>query len=60
MKEVFVVEFLKEKSNETYVDSVWENKEDAQKWVNEMNEWERSENGQGDWWFIVEIDYHAK
>lgn len=60
MKEVFVVEFLKEKSNETYVDSVWENEEDARKWVNKMNEWERSENGQGDWWFIVKVDYHAE
>lgn len=60
MKEVFIVLFVKVLSNESYVDSVWENEEDAEKWVNEMNEWERSENGTGDLWYIVNSEYHAK
>lgn len=60
MKEVFIVSFVKVLSNESYVDSVWENEEDAEKWVNEMNEWERSENGCGDLWYIVKSEYHAK
>lgn len=60
MKEVFVVSFVSVESNKSIVDSVWENEEDARKWVNEMNEWERSENGSGELWYIVNIEFHAK
>lgn len=60
MKEVFVVVFTDVKSNQTYVDSVYENKEEAQKYVNKMNEWECFENGSGDFWFMMNVDYHAK
>ena len=60
MKKVFVVEFIDQKSHQTYVDSIWENKEKAQKFVKERNEWERSENGDGDYWVWIKVDYHAK
>lgn len=60
MKEVFVVMFIEMSTYQNYVDSVWESEEEAQKWVNEMNEWERSEKGSGDLWIYVKIDYHAK
>ena len=60
MKEVFVVLFVNVKTNETYVNSVWENEEDAKKWVNEMNDWEKSDNGTSDLWYVVKRKYHAK
>lgn len=60
MKKVFVVVFIDQKSHQTYVDSIWENEEKAQKFVEERNEWERSENGEGDYWVWIKVDYHAK
>lgn len=60
MKKVFVVVFIDQKSHQTYVDSIWENEEKAQKIVEERNEWERSENGEGDYWVWIKVDYHAK
>ena len=60
MKEVIVVEFVDQKSCQTYVDSVWESEEKAQEYVNKMNEWERSEYGVGDMWLYIKVDYHAK
>ena len=60
MKEVIVVVFIDKKSLETYVDSVWEDQEKALEYVLKQNEWERSENGDGDMWMPVKTDYHAK
>lgn len=60
MKKVFVVVFIDKESKETYVDSVWENEEKVLKYVKSMNEWEESENGDGDMWLDIKTDYHAK
>ena len=60
MKSIFVVSFVRTKENDHYVDSVWENLEEAQKYVEEQNDWETSELGDGDMWYIEEIEYHAK
>lgn len=60
MKEVFIVSFIYVKSGNSYVHSVWENVEDARKWVNEMNELERSGNGYDVFWYILNCEYHAK
>lgn len=60
MKEVFVVVFIDKESNGTYVHSVWESEDDALKFLTRKNEWERSENGDGDLWLCIKTDYHAK
>lgn len=60
MKKLFVVVFISLETKETFVDSVWENEDDTQKFVTRMNEWERSKDGNGDSWLWIETDYHAK
>lgn len=60
MKVVFVVLFVNVKTNESYVGSVWENEEEAKKWVNDMNDWEKSDNGASNLWYVVKREYHAK
>lgn len=60
MEELFVVVFIVKKTNETYVDSVWESEDDAAKYVTKKNEWELSESGDGDTWLWIKSDFHAK
>ena len=60
MKKVIIVEFMDVNTKKTYTDSVWESEEDAKKYVNRRNEWEKSEGGDGDLWLYYKINYHAK
>lgn len=58
MKEVFVVSFKKHGSDYVVNDCVFKNLEDAQDYVNQWNEWEDSEEGQGDLWFYSKVDFY--
>lgn len=60
MKKVFLVEFMDMESGKWYSDSIWETEESAKSYVNRRNEWERSENGDGDLWSYQSITYHGK
>ena len=60
MKKVFIVEFMDAVSGKWYPDSVWESEENAKSYVNRRNEWEKSENGDGDFWYYARIAYHEK
>lgn len=58
MKEVFVVMFDTLTTHSTYVYSVFTSEEEAQKYCDELNEWERSELGDGDLWYYVKTVLH--
>lgn len=59
MKEVFVVNFKKHGTAKVVNDCVFKNLEDAQDYVNQWNEWESSEEGQGDWWFYTKVNFYG-
>jgi hypothetical protein len=58
MKEVYVVCFKVYRKDKIVTDSVFKNREDAEDYVNKWNEWEESERGQNDLWFINPVEYH--
>lgn len=58
MKEVFVVSFKKHGKDYYVNDCVFMNREDAQDYVDQMNEWEESEEGQGDLWFYTNVEFY--
>lgn len=58
MKKVFVVMFDTLESHSTYVDSVFISEVEAQKYCDELNEWERSELGLGELWYFVRAELH--
>ena len=58
MKEVFVVSFIKNKTGNVVNDSAFKNLEDAQDYVDQWNEWEVSEYGQGDLWFYTNVEFY--
>ena len=60
MKEVFVVLFRTRSDEADYVDSVFVSEEKALKYCIEQNEWERSEQGSGDFWYYVKAEYNAE
>lgn len=58
MEEVFVVSFKKHGTDLVVSDCVFKNLEDAQDYVNQWNEWEDSEEGQGDLWFYTNVNFY--
>lgn len=58
MKKVYVVSFKKHGTDHSVTDCVFMNLEDAADYVNQWNEWERSEDGNGDLWYWIDVDFY--
>lgn len=58
MKVIYVVCFRRRDNGRIVVDSVFKNREDAQDYVDQWNEWEKSEDGNDDLWFLNDVEYH--
>ena len=58
MKEVYVVSFRKHGTDCFINACVFKNVEDAQDFVDQWNEWERSEDGQEDLWFYTNMKFY--
>lgn len=60
MKKVFIVRFWKEYLKRWIIDDVFLNESTARDYVSRWNDWEKSEDGSGDFWDYTEAFLHEE